>query len=120
MNKVLVVSGFAACLPLMAFADTRMEAELNGLDIDLALSAPLIQPVNASAISRGASQVLKLTNRGAQAAQCGVVPGVADAMRPTGKRVVLEPGASALIIVDSRPIGRSTNARLSCTPERSS
>ncbi|NWL78438.1 hypothetical protein DM872_16410 [Pseudomonas taiwanensis] len=120
MNKVLVISGFAACLPLMAFADARMEAELNGLDIDLALSAPLIQPVNASAISRGASQVLKLTNRGTQAAHCGVVPGVADAMRPAGKRVRLEPGASALIIVDSRPIGRSTNSRLSCTPERSS
>ncbi|MBD2837966.1 hypothetical protein ID144_13035 [Pseudomonas sp. JM0905a] len=120
MNKVLLLSGFAACLPLMAFADARMEAELNGLDIDLMLSAPLIHDVDASAISRGASQILKLTNRGVQAAQCQVEPGVADAMRPAGKRALLEPGTSALVLVDSRPIGRSTSARLSCTPERSS
>ncbi|MDH4561894.1 hypothetical protein [Pseudomonas sp. BN411] len=120
MNKVLLISGFAACLPLVAFADASMEAELNGLDIDLALSTPLIHNVDASAISRGGSQILKLTNRGAQAALCEVGPGVADAMRPAGKRVLLEPGTSALVIVDSRPIGRSTNARLSCTPERSS
>ncbi|WP_044873570.1 hypothetical protein [Pseudomonas sp. LFM046] len=120
MNKLLLISGFAACLPLTAFADARMAAELNGLDIDLALSAPLIHTVDSSAISRGASQVLRLTNHGAQVAQCRVEPGVADAMRPAGKRVLLEPGTSALVIVDSRPIGRSTSARLSCTPERSS
>jgi hypothetical protein len=34
--------------------------------------------------------------------------------------MLLEPGSSVLVLVDSRPIARTTQATLACTPERSS
>ncbi|BAN50502.1 hypothetical protein [Metapseudomonas resinovorans] len=120
MNNLLLVGGIALCLPLTTLADPSMETDLNGLAIDVALSLPPIHALDASAVSRGASQILKLTNRSGQAVQCRVEPGVADAMRPLGRTLRLGPGSSALMLVDSRPIGRSTDARLSCTPERDS
>ncbi|MCY1272975.1 hypothetical protein D9M68_239880 [compost metagenome] len=120
MNKVLLITGLAACLPLTALADERVASELNGLDIDTTLTSPPIHALDSSAISRGASQILKITNRDAQPALCTVKPGVADALRPSGRKVLLEPGTSVVLLVDSRPIGRSTEATLACTPDRSS
>ena len=120
MNKVLLITGLAACLPLTALADVKIASELNGLDIETSLSLPPFHLPDSSAISRGASQILKVTNHGAQSAVCTVKPGVAEALSPSGRKMLLEPGTSVVVLVDSRPIGRSTQASLACTPDRSS
>src|SRR5262245_43397525 len=46
MKNLLLVSAIAACLPLMTLADTRMQSDLNGLDIDVVLTSPPIHALD--------------------------------------------------------------------------
>ncbi|MBM7060590.1 hypothetical protein JQX08_07700 [Pseudomonas sp. UL073] len=115
MNTLLLPSGLLACLPLMAAAE--LQQDLNGLAITTLLGAAPIHAVEGSAISRGASQILRVTNQSGQTVECRVQPGLADAMRPLGRSLTLPPGDTATLLVDSRPIGRDTDARLFCTAE---
>lgn len=115
MNKLLLIGGLAACLPLLATANAEMEKELNGLDIETSLSPVSPSTTSGPATSRGGTQLLKLTNRSSHPVECLVKPGGAEAGE-TVEKANLAPGESAALRVQSDPSGTKTDAKLVCMP----
>jgi hypothetical protein len=115
MNRLLI-GGLAACLPLLALADTELQEHLNGLQVET-VTSPLTAQDNTGSgpVTGNGTLVLKLTNHETQAVECEVDPGPA-ATEPQLQKVSLAPGESATLRVDSRASGNTSDAKLTCTP----